>query len=88
MGALLLTRTYFQPWYTLWFWPLLWLDFGKDRDFFISHVGWTTVMLVSWLVGWESKGWFVGGAAILALTHAVWASKSHTRNTSKKNEGA
>ena len=45
LAALCFTRTYFQPWYTLWFWPLLWLGSERPRTTLVSIAIWTVTML-------------------------------------------
>ncbi|MCA9790884.1 MAG: DUF2029 domain-containing protein [Candidatus Eremiobacteraeota bacterium] len=71
MGGLVLTRTYFQPWYTLWFWPLLWFA-CKDFKSFYQQLGlWTLTVLFTWFLPWTIKGYLVGLATLIALAHAV-----------------
>ncbi len=53
--ALFSTRIYFQPWYTLWFWPLLWLSFGKEKRILTSLWNWTFCLLAAFLLDWPWK---------------------------------
>lgn len=72
LGGLVLTRTYFQPWYTLWFFPLLWLDFEEDTELFFSQTVWSGSIIFCWLAGRDNRGWIVGVAALVGLLHAAW----------------
>lgn len=83
MAALFLTRTYFQPWYTLWFWPLLWFSDVDGRTFRGQFYLWTVTVLSAWLIPWEYKGYFVGLSSLVALILAT-----RNRDAFKRTEPA
>ncbi|HIB66947.1 MAG TPA: hypothetical protein EYO33_17990 [Phycisphaerales bacterium] len=71
MGLLFLTRTYFQPWYTLWFWALLWIAAPTRKDFKVQYGLWSVTVIAAWLIPWEFKGYFVGSSALVGLIIAA-----------------
>lgn len=76
MGALFLTRTYFQPWYSLWFWPLLWFSSKRPEDFSMQYYLWVLTVLAAWPLSWTWKGYLIGALALLSLLLATFASRS------------
>lgn len=74
MTALLFTRTYFQIWYNLWFWPLLWLAAKSDRQVTTLVGLWTALCLLSPLFGWDGRRWMLALATLLAW-HTLWKSE-------------
>lgn len=80
MMALFFTRTYFQPWYTLWFWPLLWVACKNSRAYYGVVGIWTGLMLANWMTGWEWKGWLVCSGALVAFILSLRSQNSQAES--------
>lgn len=67
LAALFFTRTYFQPWYTLWYWPLLWFASRRQEHALLSLALWTVTVLLVQLVPWHLKTFPIALATGLAV---------------------
>ncbi len=68
LAILFFFRTYCNYWYTLWFWPFLWLAYRKERNAAISIASWTVLMLLGHGLGWAPRVWLY--TAVFA--HNLW----------------
>ncbi len=57
LAALYFTRVYVQPWYMLWFWPLMWLSMDGTRAILRSIAVWTVCAIVANLYIWALTPW-------------------------------
>lgn len=71
-AALYFTRTYSQPWYTFWFWPLLWFTCKRPRELYVSVGLWTVSMLLAFIYWrtWLFGPWVTLGGFLISL---LWA---------------
>ncbi len=68
LALLYFFRTTCTSWYTLWFWPFLWLAYRKERNTAISIVTWTASVLIARGIGWTGMIWLF----TFAYSHNLW----------------
>lgn len=57
LALLYFFRTTCTAWYTLWFWPFLWLAYRKERHAAIALFTWTASVYVARELGWTLMIW-------------------------------
>lgn len=67
LAALYFTRLYVQSWYTLWFWPLMWLSKDDPLPAFRSIAIWTICAVLSNLYIAALTPWVVAALFVLDL---------------------
>lgn len=68
LALLYFFRTTCTPWYTLWYWPFLWLAYRTERNVVISLATWTASLLVGRALGWTPMIWLF----TFAYSHNLW----------------
>jgi hypothetical protein len=65
--ALFLTRSYYQPWHALWFWPLLWLEARRASTFHVTLGLWSLTTILTFQFGLSFSAWPIGLGALFSF---------------------
>ena len=68
LASLYFFRTTCTAWYTLWYWPFLWLAYRNERNTAISLVTWTLSVYVARGLGWSAMIWLF----TFAYSYNLW----------------
>ena len=68
LALLYFFRTTCTAWYTLWFWPFLWLAYRNERNTAISLATWTVSVYLARGMGWSPMIWLF----TFAYSHNLW----------------